>query len=466
MTKSPSINKITLYNILSTFFLQGINFLTAPIISRMLGTDSFGVVSVYVTWVSLVSIVFSLQTDSTIAVFKISHSEKEQAKYESSILFLSIASYVLLSAVVLILIRPISKLLELDYLIIVFLLLHGLGMYLTNFVVTKFTHEFKAKYNFIITVIISIITTGLSIFLIYLFPVTEKHWGRIIGLSVPYVVFGVVAFAYIAFKGKSFFSKEAWKFCLPLCLPIVAHNISNLILNHSDQIMIKAIKGDSPTGIYALAYSFGTVISILWSAFNSSWVPFYYKYSKEENYGLLIKKGRNYAELFTVLSIGFVLLTREVYCVFASQDYWNGLNLIPIFAIGFYSMFMYSFPVNYEFYSKKTKNIAIGTVLSALINIALNYLLIHLVGLLGAAIATAICYFFQFIFHQTSARIIERKKTKYPFSFKFFLPYFLVFILSIFAFYLFADFWRIRWAYALLIGTFELWRVFKRKSIY
>ena len=80
-----SINKITMYNILSTILLQGVALFTSPIFSRMLGTTNYGIVAIYNTWISVISIVFGLQTQSTIAVARNEYGEDEQEKYQSSI---------------------------------------------------------------------------------------------------------------------------------------------------------------------------------------------------------------------------------------------------------------------------------------------------------------------------------------------------------------------------------------------
>ena len=52
-------NRIIFLNILSTVIIQGLTFLSSPIFSRMLGTDNYGVVSLYNTWTMIISAVFS-----------------------------------------------------------------------------------------------------------------------------------------------------------------------------------------------------------------------------------------------------------------------------------------------------------------------------------------------------------------------------------------------------------------------
>ena len=231
--------------------------------------------------------------------------------------------------------------------------------------------------------------------------------------------------------------------------------------------MIQSLVSNSEAGIYSLAYSFGSVLSTVWTALNNSWVPFYYELSRKDEMSVLKQKARNYTELFTVIAIGFNLVYPEVYHIFAGKDYWSGTQLISIFSLGFYCMFLYSFPVNYEFFNKKTKLIAIGTVTAAVCNIILNYFLIISWGIYGAAIATAISYLLQFVFHFTCIKFfISKGKNDYPFSLRTFLPYIMLFCVSVTVCWLTSEMKYFRWIIGILIGLYELTRIIKRKTIF
>lgn len=460
-------NTITLYNILSTLILQGLSFISSPIISRMLGTENYGIASVYITWVSLFATVFGIQTQSTIAVAKNEFGDDEQRSYQSSILGLSLCTYLICSVIILSLSNSISKLLGLQVTIVLLTLVQGFGQLCVTFINIKFTYDFNAGKNFILTLIVSISSLSLSFLLILMWDQSTNYWGRIIGQAIPYFVLGVAICVYVFALGKTFFSKKYWMFCLSLCLPIVVHNISNLILNQSDRVMILAISGSSAAGIYSLAYNFASVLSSIWYALNNSWVPFYYEYTRQNDTQKLMYHAHNYLELFTVLACGFVLFYNEVYHIFAGSEFWEGTKLISIFSIGFYFMFLYSFPVNYEFYHKKTRLIAVGTILAALINIVLNYIWINSFSIYGAAFATMISYGFQFAFHHICASwIIAKGGGNYPFKFKLFLPYCICFfIVNLFSSF-FNNLWILRWLIGFALGLFELFRIVKRKAIF
>ena len=63
---SNSLIKNGAYYTLGTFILQGINFLTLPLYTRILTTRDFGITSLYTAWQSVVVIFLCLQTFSTI----------------------------------------------------------------------------------------------------------------------------------------------------------------------------------------------------------------------------------------------------------------------------------------------------------------------------------------------------------------------------------------------------------------
>ena len=127
-------------------------------------------------------------------------------------------------------------------------------------------------------------------------------------------------------------------------------------------------------------------------------------------------------------------------------------------------VFLYSFPVNFEFYHKKTLLIACGTCSAAVVNIILNLLFIPWWGNIGAAAATAISYIMLFLFHQIIAKYVIKKG--YHYSFSMFLPGICAMILVSVLFYVTIDLWYIRWPIGMILGVILFWRVYRNKSIF
>ena len=457
-------NKITIFNIASTVILQGLAFFSGPIFSGMLGTDNYGIASVYLTWVQLASTVFSLQAAGTVALARVNFPMEDQPKYQSSVLSLATMFYAGFSILTVIFALLFGERSGIRVPMILLGLAHGWGMYCISFMNSKFTYEFKADKNFILSVSVSALTIGLSILLIRQYPAETNYWGRIIGQSAVYTIIGLIMFFFILKDGKSIVNREYWKFTLPIAIPTIFHLLANIVLNQSDKVMLQALVSNSAVGIYALACTFGAVLNTVWSALNNSWVPFYYEYTRVDQIDKMKKHARNYTELFTVIAMGFILLAKEVFQIYAKQSFWEGTDLIPMFSIGYYFIFLYSFPVNYEFYNKKTRTIAIGTTFAAVCNIALNYFFISLWGIQGAVIATAVAHGLQFGFHWIFAKRIN--PGKYPFKFAQFIPGFLAVCATCILYWFTRELWYIRWALAAALGVYILTKIIKRREIF
>ena len=457
-----SENKVTILNISSTIILQGLTFFSGPIFSSMLGPDNYGIVSIYLTWVSLASTVFTLQAGSTLAIARSNFPMERQKEYQSSVLSLATIAYSVFSVIILLGIAVISKHYTLNMLLIFCGLLHGWGMYCVQFANAKFTYEFRADKNLILSVLILLLSIVLSVFLIKLIPTNEKYWGRVVGLTVIYVIVGIGIYIGICRTGKVIYNKNYWVFTL--AIPTMFHLLANLVLNQSDKLMIQGMMNESDVGIYSLACSFGAVLNTIWSALNNSWVPFYYEYTRTDQIDKIKYHAKNYIELFTIIAMGFILLSKEVFHIYASREFWEGTDLVPLFAIGQYFIFMYSFPVNYEFYNKKTKLVAIGTILAAFCNVTMNFILIKCIGIKGAVVATTLSFGLQFIFHYILA-----DKTilgNLPFRLKEFIPGFIAVCCSFCLYWVTREFWMIRWGIGLILAIFLLTKIVKRKEIF
>lgn len=459
-----SRNKVTIFNIASTIVLQGLAFFTGPVFSSMLGTSNYGIASVYLTWVQLASTVFSLQAGGTVALAIVNYRKEDQPRFQSSVLSLSTIAYMGFSLITVLGATILSNWLNISVPMILIGLIHGWGLYVVTFMNSKFTYEFKADKNFILSVTVSALTICLSIFLIKCMPDETNYWGRLIGQSAVYAVIGLILFVFILKNGKAIYDKEYWKFTLPIAIPTIFHLLAGIVLNQSDRVMIQWTIDNSAAGIYALACTFGAVLNSVWSALNNSWVPFYYEYTKLNQIDEMKKHAKNYIELYTVVAMGFILLAREVFHLYAKESFWEGTDLIPLFALGFYFVFLYSFPVNYEFYHKKTKTIAIGTTLAALCNIGLNYFFIVKMGILGAVIATAIAHGLQFGFHFICAKRIN--PGGFPFRLVQFVPGFIAVCLTCVLYWFTRELWLVRWILGAAFGVYILVKVIRRREIF
>lgn len=459
-----NINRIAFFNFLSILLLQGISFISAPLFSRLLSTDGYGNLSSFSIWAGLIATVLSLQSNTTIANARVEFPQEEQSAYQSSVMAMSLLSFAIGSVVILLLSGPIATMLKVERWILLLLLVEAFGTFGVNFLSSKFTYEFNADRNMLLSTFIAVASMGVSLVLVLNASMEQRYLGRILG---NVLVYGLVAFfccGWILNRGKTLYAPKYWKFCLLLGCPLVFQSLAYSILGSSDIMMLKQMAGPGDSGIYSLAFNLSGIMFTIFNALNNSWVPFFFDDMKEGRQEQVVRQGEHFLEIYTVLSVGFVLLVREVYHVYASEDYWPGLELIPLFTGSYYFNALCTFPVNYELFRKKTGVVSATTIVSALVNLGLNYVFILLFGMTGAAVATLLSHGLQLVIHECYSRLVLGKGA-YPFSLATLVKFGMVMVLAVVLFYAAPDLWYLRWPLGAAIGLWELHRIWKRKSL-
>ncbi len=456
-------NRVAFFNILSTVLLRGISIFTAPLFTRLLGTSGYGVTQIYNTWVAVIAIVFTLQTQGTLVSARAEYSLEDQHKYHASAMSMSVLLFTICSLVVLCFLDPIAELLKLNRLLIILMLIQAFGTFGVNFLNTRNVYEFKAGSNMAMSLGVTLTRFLLFLVMVLILPEKINYYGRIGAVSATYGLIGIPACVYILAKGKTFYNKEYWKFCFALAIPAVFYNLSDLILGQSDKVMLHQMLGETQVGLYGAALNFGGIMFTIFVALNNSWCPFFFEDLKQGDREQVAQKARNFLELFTVLSVGFILLATEVYRIYAGQEFRESTALIPVFVTSYYLNFLCTFPVNFEYYHKKTKIVAVVTITSSLVNVGLNYLLIRQIGMAGAAVATAISHCLQLAMHHIYCSWLG--KGAYPFPLRQWASYGCVYLGMVALVFLTPEFWLLRWGLGAVIGVWELLRIKKRKVL-
>lgn len=457
--KNNKLIKDGLYYTLGGFFLQGINFITVPIFTRLLSPNDYGIISIYSTWMGIISIFVVLQTYGTIGNAKISYGNEEFDEYISNSIILSTITFLFWIIVFYVFKENISKFTGLKKTLVFLMLFQSFFNVGITYKVNLAIYFSKPKKKLLISFLSVILNIGLSIYLIKNITITDKYMGRILGGFIPTLLLGGYFFLEIVLEKKPTFKKSHWKYCLSISLPLIFHNLSHLALNSSDRIMLEKFIGMKATGIYSFTYNIGMIMSILWGALNSAWVPWFYENMKNNRKDIIKKYSKIYLYFFTFLCIVFLIMIPEFIKIMAPKHYWGGINIAPWIVLGSYFMFYYSFPVNYEFYYKKTNYIAIGTTFSALINIALNFYFIPRWGAMGASLTTFISYIFLFIFHEAIVRNVMKDKV---INLKDYILGIVILGITLGIYYKFLENIIIRYTYIILIGLLAMYTILKK----
>ncbi len=194
------------------------------------------------------------------------------------------------------------------------------------------------------------------------------------------------------------FELSKLKKMLDFSFPLVFSSAGMYVSLYVDRFVIIELIGVEKLGVYAFASRFALIASLVMVSFQSSLVPLVYKYYEEKGTSLEISRIFSvYMSIFVFVLGGSYLFSYEIVFLFGSEEFYDAKELIfPLVLAAFLSGLYMFFPG--LFIAKKTRLISVVTITSAFLNAVLNYLLIPLLGLEGAAYSTVITSFFMAVF--------------------------------------------------------------------
>ena len=462
---SKSISKSVLWQLSGKFALQGIAFFTTPIFTRLLTSADYGYAALYASWLSILCLIVGLQVGGSTGNARLEYGEDKLPEYLSSIMTVSLFSFIIILLIAIIFHNWLSNILGIAPHLVVLVVIQSFCAFVINFEVGRLDQLKKVEKSTLLSLLQSVFVITLSLFFV-INTKNNKAIAKIYGQAIPVILLGSVIFILVYIRGKSFWNTKYIKFCLSLTLPLIVHGIGHLIFSQSDRIMLQKMHGEDVLGIYSVTFNLCAVLTIIYGATNVSWIPFYFDFKKQNKKEEILAHSRRYLKFYTLISIGFILLSYDVYKIMAPSEYYDGMKIIPLFVLSNFFSFIYLFPVNYEFYEKKTKLIPVATFTAALINIAINWLLIPNYGLLGAAIGTLVAHFLLYVFHEIMACIIGKEEYEYRRIMMFVFPTFVLTIISVFFFFAQPVIFWLRWLMAILIGIWILKDLLKYRSIF
>ena len=168
----------------------------------------------------------------------------------------------------------------------------------------------------------------------------------------------------------------------------------------------------------------------------------------------------------TGLFMAFALVVPEVIKIMGGETYYGSEKLVLLLLLGIYAIFMYSFPVNFKTYQKRTLSIAVGTIIASIINVVVCIVLTTKLSFWGTSIAIVVAYLTLFLIHQFTIRSKKNNTDLYVYGFKFFVPGFLLALVSCGLSYVLLEHMLIRWIVAFTIGFALLGKIIKQKNIF
>lgn len=189
MGKTP--NRVIIINVLCTALLNGISMIMMPVYSHLLGTDNYGLSSIYTTW-STILVSSSGCSLPLLLLLRKRFSKEEQLAYQANGVYIGAIMGFAMSLICAAFRNPISSALGIPAWSVLLLCPHAFGLFCVNFLNSKFTYEFKQEKNLLISVSMSLGAAALSVVTILLLPDEASYFGKVIGAAIPQILCGLL----------------------------------------------------------------------------------------------------------------------------------------------------------------------------------------------------------------------------------------------------------------------------------
>lgn len=388
--KIKSINPTFLYTI-CCIFQQGISFITVPIFTRILSTEDYGLTSIYSTWFALIVIFATLNLQYGAFNTAMIKFEEDRERYISSMQGLATTITAVIFVIYFCFRDYVNDAVNLSTGLIIAMFLQVLFRPAFDFWSGKKRFQYRYGALVILTMSTTIVIVAVSIIAV-LCARDNRGAVRIYTMVlIECVVYGGL-YVYNLIKGRHFFVKEYWKFALGFNIPLVPYYLSQQIFNQSDRIMIDYFCGRSEAGIYGVAYTLSMIFTIVINAANNSFVPWEYEKMKKGDCRQIGKVINGIALLILSMLVLLILCAPEIILIFASRNYYEARWIVPPVAASVFFLFLSQLFINIEFYFEEKKMLVEGSLISALVNVALNSVCIPSFGFTAAGYTTLFSY--------------------------------------------------------------------------
>ena len=222
---------------------------------------------------------------------------------------------------------------------------------------------------------------------------SNDYYAIVFSLLATIFALMIISFVFvkknIGFRTGSKKLKISNKTLLKTTIPMLLSNSLFLIMSWTDTLMLTAFKTEADVGIYNTALKIASLTTIVLIAINTIAMP---KYAELKENSLRFKKFIKQTTFIIILTSLPIFLAIVLFPDFFLQifgtEFTAGKNVLITLSIGmFFSAFSGSTIniLNMSGHEKKAYNIL---VYSAILNLILNFILIPVYGVEGAAIAT------------------------------------------------------------------------------
>ena len=361
-------------------------------------TDQFGVLGILeISGVVLTALLASGLPQSLTRWFW----DKEHKGNQKGIFFMSLSTQVVISVLFCVVLIPLSDKISVmifskpDWSKAITFVILASGIQSVNNVINTLMRLQSKSVLYTLTNLLKLISV-LSLTLYFILSKKMGLEGIYLAQVISNAFIVLLLLGYTIKNTKVFFDKTIFKSMNVYGFPLLLANISAALLGVIDRFSLNSLTVLKSVALYTLAIKITSVLKlVLIDSMKLALGPMMIKRMDSPDNKRFYSKVLLYSSYILMFAIvGVSLFSYEIVKVIAtSRAYWDAVAIIPLLSLSFFFVNMKEVTVYGLHIAKKTRIIGIIVVFSTIISLVLNILLIPILDIAGAAVATLLSQF-------------------------------------------------------------------------
>ena len=399
--KNKYLLKNTIILSIGNFGSKLISFLLVPLYTNIFTTAEYGTIDLIAILTTVIVPLITLNISESVMRYSMDNNSNKDK-------ILSIGNIMLLFSIIICMLSfPILKMISYtsQYALL-------LVVYMTTFISSSiYLCYIRGKEQLFDYSIISIVQTVIIAILNIYFLIVLRI--GIKGYIIAYIIAYLVTTLLCIIRGKIFSSikktsldKKLAKEMIRYSVVLIPNSLMWWIMNSLDRVMVTSMISIEANGIYTVSYKLPTIVITLTSIFNQAWM--FSAVKEKDSADKETYTNSIFTALFNIvitISLFLLLILKPLMKVYVGKAFFSAWKYTPALIIGTVFLTLGTFISNEYNAHKDSIGFLKSSTVGALINLILNFLLIPIIGVMGAAIATCISYICVYVF-----RIFDTRK--------------------------------------------------------
>ncbi|MCH8003562.1 MAG: flippase [Nanoarchaeota archaeon] len=236
-----------------------------------------------------------------------------------------------------------------------------------------------------LVLLIAVISVSASLYAI--------SWVYVVSLIVSFMIGTLLLTSKVKdILKKSLKPKFDFKQLISFSSPLILVGILGTALAWTDTIFIGIFKSSTDVGIYNVAYIIASALMIFWMSFGDIFYPIISELYAKKAKNLIRKNFEIVSRWIFIIAFPLFIIVlvfpSPIISLVFGEDYQGAALPLSILIIGYFIITAFGLAEQGLRTFKKTKFLGVLTLFVFLMNVILNIILIPLIGIVGAAIAT------------------------------------------------------------------------------